>query len=152
MFDLPSIKQLCTIENIPHHWLTTDILQIHHFQYHFFQNLTLFTHTTEQIRIYFLLRKIFRLNYQLVCYSKFQDACINFPFQFPQDELQPCLATSDKRHPPFYNLLTFLLLNLSTSPLIFIVVRKVLNFLILLGLMQSLLLNLFLLTLSPMFR
>ena len=42
-FDLPNIEQLRTIENNPHHWLTTDILQIRHFHYQFFQNLTLIT-------------------------------------------------------------------------------------------------------------
>ena len=35
LFDLPNIEQFRSIENNPHHWLTTDILQIHHFQYQF---------------------------------------------------------------------------------------------------------------------
>ena len=88
LFDLPSIEQFRTIEHNPHHWLTTDILQIHQFQYQFFQNLTLNTKTKEQIQIYSLfLRKFFRHNYQLVWLSKFQDACINFPQQFTQNEL-----------------------------------------------------------------
>ena len=29
LFDLPNIEQFCTIEIKPHHWLTTDIPQIH---------------------------------------------------------------------------------------------------------------------------
>ena len=45
--DLPSFEQLRTIENNPHHWLTTCILRVHPFQYHFFQNLTLNTQTRE---------------------------------------------------------------------------------------------------------
>ena len=49
LFDLPSFEQLRTIENNPHHWLTTDILQIHHIQNQFYQNLTLSTQTKEQI-------------------------------------------------------------------------------------------------------
>ena len=49
LFDIPNIEQFRTVENNPHHWLTTDILQIHHFQYQFFQNIFLnknkFKHT-----------------------------------------------------------------------------------------------------------
>ena len=58
LFDLPNIEQFRTIENNPRHWLTTDILQVHHFQYQFFQNLTLNTSTKEQIQIYFFPYKI----------------------------------------------------------------------------------------------
>ena len=108
LFDLPNIEQIRTIEKNPHHWLTTDILQIHHFQYQFFQNLTLNTKTKEQIQIYSLfLRKLFRHNYQLVWHSKFQDACINFPQRFTQNELLPFLDTPDNQHPQYYNLLDF---------------------------------------------
>ena len=75
LFDIPSIEQFRTVENNPHHWLTTDILQIHHFQYQIFQNITLNKNTKEQIQIYSLfLRKFFRHNYQLVWHSKFQNA------------------------------------------------------------------------------
>ena len=35
-FEIPCIEQFRTIENNTHHWLATDILQIHHFQYQFF--------------------------------------------------------------------------------------------------------------------
>ena len=108
LFDLPNIEQFRTIENNPHYWLTTDILQIHHFQYQLFQNLTLTTKTKEQIQIYSLfLRKIFRHNCQLIWHSKYQDACINFPQQFTQNELLPFLDTIDNQHPQFYNLLDF---------------------------------------------
>ena len=44
----------------------TDILQIHHFQYQLFQNLTLITQSKEQVQIYSLSSKIFRHNYQLI--------------------------------------------------------------------------------------
>ena len=108
LFNLSNIEQFRTIENNPHHWLTTDILQIHHFQYQFFQNLTLNTKTKEQIQIYSLfLRKFFRQNYQLVWHSKFQDACINFPQQFSSDELLPFIINSDSQHKQYYNLLDF---------------------------------------------
>ena len=108
LFNLPNIEHIRTIENNPHHWLATDILQIHHFHYQFFQNLTLNAKTKEQIQIYSLfLRKFFRHNHQLVWHSKFQDACINFPQQFTPDELLPFLDTSDRQHPQYYNLLDF---------------------------------------------
>ena len=108
LFHLPNIEQFHHIENNPHHWLTTDILQIHQFQYQFFQNLTINTKTKEQIQIYSLfLRNFFRHNYQLVWHSKFQDPCTNFPQQFTQKELLPFLDTPDNQHPQFYNLLDF---------------------------------------------
>ena len=108
LFNLSNIEQFRTIENNPHHWLATDILQIHHFQYQFFQNLTLNTKTKEQIQIYSLfLRKFFRHNYQLVWHSKIQDACINFPQQFSSDELLPFISKSDNQHQQYYNLLDF---------------------------------------------
>ena len=108
LFDIPNIEQFRTVENNPHHWLTTDILQIHHFQYQFFQNITLNKNTKEQIQIYSLsLRKFFRHNYQLVWHSKLQNACKNFPQQITNDELLPFLDTLDNQHPHFYNLLDF---------------------------------------------
>ena len=42
LFDLPNIEQFRTIKNHPHHWRATDVLQIHHFQFQFFQNITLY--------------------------------------------------------------------------------------------------------------
>ena len=108
LFDLPNIEQFRTIENNPHYWLITDLLQIHHFQYQFFQNITLNKNTKEQIQIYSLfLRKFFRHNYQLIWHSKFQNACKNFPQQFTTDELLPFLDTPDNQHPHYYNLLDF---------------------------------------------
>ena len=109
LFDLPNIEQLRTIENNPHHWLTTDILRIHHFQYQFFQNLTLNTSTKEQFQMLsFSLRNFFGRNYQLVWHSQFTSACINFPQQFTNDKLLPFIDTSDNHHPQYYNLLKFL--------------------------------------------
>ena len=108
LFDLPNIEQFRNIEKNPHPWLTTDKLQIHHFQYQFFQNLTLNTKTKEKIQIYSLfLRKFFGKKKQLVWHSKFYDACINFPQQFTSDELLPFLDTPDNQHPQYYKLLDF---------------------------------------------
>ena len=135
LFDFPNIKQLCTFENNPHHGLTIHILQIDHFQYQFFQNLTLNTHfkkqsrvsflfdhfqiqffqnltlntlTIEQSRVYsFFLRNTFKNNYQINWDSEFQDACTKFPSQFSKDELLPFLVTSDNCHPHFYYLRDF---------------------------------------------
>ena len=108
LFNLPNIEQFRNIEKNPHHSPTTDILQIHHFQYHFFQNLTLNTSTKEQIQIKSLfLRKFFKHKYQMVWHSKFQSACINFPQLFTNDELLPFIDNSDNHHPQFCNLLDF---------------------------------------------
>ena len=73
-----------------------------------FQNLTLNAQTKEQNRTYTLfLRYVFTHNYQLIWDPKFQDACVNFPSQFSNDELLHCLATSDNCHPVFYILRDF---------------------------------------------
>ena len=77
LFDLPNLEHFRSIENNPHDWLQTDILQIHHLQYLVFQNITLNTQTEEQIKIYSVfLRTFSRHTYQLVWGSKFQVACL----------------------------------------------------------------------------
>ena len=107
-FDLPNIEQFRNNENNPHHWLTTDILQIHHFQYQLFQNLAFNASTKEQIQIYSLfLRNFFRHNYKLIWHSKFQSACVNVQQQFTNDEFLPFFDTSDNHHPQVHNLLDF---------------------------------------------
>ena len=84
LFDLPNIEQLRTIEYNPHHWLTTNIFQILHFQYQFFSTLNVITQTEDQFRIYsLLLRKVFGHNYQLIWDDKFQDARVNVPYASP---------------------------------------------------------------------
>ena len=40
-FEVPNLGQLRSIENNPHHWLETDLLQLKQFQYQFFQKITL---------------------------------------------------------------------------------------------------------------
>ena len=87
LFDIPSIEQLRTFKNSPHHWLISDFLQIHHFHYQFFQNRTLKTQTKKQIRIYSLVEILLdNLFTQLptVWDSNFQNACFNFASQFSQ--------------------------------------------------------------------
>ena len=108
LFDLSNVEQYRTIEKNPHHWLTTDVLQIHHSQYQFFQDLTSYTSSKEQIQIYSIfVKKFFRHNYKLVWHSKFQSACVNCPSQFTQDELLPFLDKFNNHHPQFYNLLDY---------------------------------------------
>ena len=105
---LPNYEQVRTIEDNHHHCLTTGILQIHNFQYQFFQNLILIRDTKEQNGIYsHFLRNYFDVTTNLFGTLNSLDACINFPSQFSQDEFLPFLATSDNRHPHFYNLLDF---------------------------------------------
>ena len=77
LFDLANLEHFRSIENNPHDWLQTDILQIRHLQYLVFQNITLNTQTEEQIKIYSVfLRTFFRHTYQLVWGSKIQVACL----------------------------------------------------------------------------
>ena len=150
-FDLPNIEQFCTIDNNPHHWLTTDVLQNHHFQYQFVQNLTLNASTKEQFQIYSLfLRKFFRHNYHLIWRSKFQSACINFPQQFTNDEFLPFKDNSDNHHPQFCNLFEFppLVPISPTLPMTLIVLIKALTVPLLFVLMQNK--TLFLLPSTPL--
>ena len=95
LFDLPNIEQFRTVENNPHHWLITDLLQIHHFQYQFFPSIKI---PKNKFKYTLFLRKFFRHNYQLVWHSKFQNACKNFPQKFTNDELLPFLDTLDNQH------------------------------------------------------
>ena len=39
-FEVPDIDSEINRKDNPHHWIQQDILQITHFQYNFFQNLT----------------------------------------------------------------------------------------------------------------
>ena len=82
-FEVPNIDSQINRQDNPHHWLHQDILQITHFQYNFFQNLTLNDDTIPQIQIFarFLL-KFFRFNYQLIGVQQDQSAYTNFPQTF----------------------------------------------------------------------
>ena len=58
-FDVPNSEQLRSIENNPHHWRETDLLQLKQFQHQFSQNITLNEQTIPQIRIYSLFLRFF---------------------------------------------------------------------------------------------
>ena len=51
-FEVPDIDSKITRQNNPHYWLQQDILKITHFQYNFFQNLTLNDDTIPQTQIF----------------------------------------------------------------------------------------------------
>ena len=66
-FEVPDIDFKITRQSNPHYWLQQGILQITHFQYNFFQNLTLDDDTIPYIQVFAkLLLKFFRFNYQLI--------------------------------------------------------------------------------------
>ena len=148
LFDLPNIEQLRTIENNPHHSLVTGHLQIHHFQYQFFQNLTLNTNTKEQIRIsYLFLKKFFfkittnmfgTLNFKMpVLFSHHRSLKMNSYRFFPP--LTIVILNSNIS-------LLFQLLILHTLHMIIIALIKVLIFHLLLDHLHYILLYLLLLT------
>ena len=56
--------------------------------------------------LFTLREKLFRHVYQLIWYHNFQYPCVNFPSKFTKDDLS-FLATSDNRHPFFFNLRDF---------------------------------------------
>ena len=66
-FEVTDIDSKITRQNNPHYLLQQNILQITHFQYNFFQNLTLNDDTIPQLQVFArLLLKFFRFNYQLI--------------------------------------------------------------------------------------
>ena len=88
--------------------ITTDILQIHHFRYQFFQNLTFNTQFKKQFRIYSLfLQKCLDPIINLFVILKSKTLVLFLFLNFFNDELLPFLATSDNRHPFIYFLHDF---------------------------------------------
>ena len=76
--------------NSHHYRLQQDILQVTHFQYIFFQNLTLNDDTIPHIQVFakFVL-KFFRFKYQLIWVQQDQSAYTNFPQTFDKVQLLP---------------------------------------------------------------
>ena len=107
-FEVPDMDSKITRQNNPHHWLQQDILQITHFQYNFFQNLTLNDDTIPEIQVFarFLL-KIFRFNYQLVWVQQEQSAYTNFPQTFDKVGLLPFIIRDDFKHLRYINVPQF---------------------------------------------
>ena len=93
-----------TRQDNPHYWLQQNILQITHFQYNFFRNLTLNDDTIPQIQIFakFLL-KFFRFNYQLIWVQQDESAYTNFPQTFDKVDLLPFIKRDDFKHPRYIN-------------------------------------------------
>ena len=98
-FEVPGNDSQINRQNIPHYWLLQDILQITHFQYNLFLNLTLNDDTIPQIQIFarFLL-KFFRFNYQLVWVQQNQTAYTNFPQIFDKVDSLPFVIRDDFKH------------------------------------------------------
>ena len=83
--------------------VTTDILRIQNFLYHYFKDLTLNDQTIPQIKVISLfLRKYFRFNYQLLWSQQDQPAFTAFPNHFTADECLPFIISEQKEHPYFH--------------------------------------------------
>ena len=139
-FDLPNIEQFRTIENNPHHWLTTDIHQIHHFQYQCFQNLTLNTQIMNKIEsnLYFFVNSLDIITNSIGILNS-QTLVITFLPNFLRTNSSLLLIPLKL----FFsiNSATLLSLILTTSPMTIIALMKVLNFLLLLKNMQNIVLK-----------
>ena len=63
-FDILDLETKVRTHDNPHYWLQQDIIQVKHFQYRFFNNITLTNDTISQIKVFthFVL-KFFRFNY-----------------------------------------------------------------------------------------
>ena len=103
-FEVPDIDSKITRQDNLHYWLQQDILQITHFQYNVFQNLTLNDDTIPQIQVFarFLL-KFFRFNYQLIWVQQDQSAYTTFPQTFDEVDLLPFIIRDDFNYPRYSN-------------------------------------------------
>ena len=102
-FEVKIIERLVNPEDIPHHWLQTDILRIQNFLYHYFKDLTLNDQTIPQIQVISpFLRKYFRFNYQLLWSQQDQPAFTAFPSHFTADECLPFIISEQNEHPYFH--------------------------------------------------
>ena len=102
-FEVEIIERLVNPEDIPHHWLQTDILRIQNFLYHYFKDLTLNDQTIPQIKVISLfVRKYFRFNYQLLWSQQDQPAFTAFPNHFTTDESLPFIINEQNEHPYFH--------------------------------------------------
>ena len=109
-FEVSDLETRRNIDDNPHYWLQTDLIQLKHFQYQFFYQITLNEDTIPQIRIYSLfLRKFFRFNYQLMWIDQDQNAFGNFPQHFTKNELLPFIKNNENKHPQNLNLTETLL-------------------------------------------
>ena len=98
-FEVPDLETKVQTHDNPHYWLQQDILQTKHFQYRFFNNITLTDDTIPRVKIFtkFLLL-FFRFNYQLLWEQQAQQAYINFPHILTDTELLPYNINNEKQH------------------------------------------------------
>ena len=98
-FEVPDLETKVQSHDNPHYWLQQDILQAKHFQYRFFNKITLTDDTIPQVKIFtqFLL-KFFRFNYQLLWEQQDQQAYINFPQVLTKTELLPYIIKNENKH------------------------------------------------------
>ena len=120
-FEVPDLETKVQTHNNPHYWLQQDILQTKHFQYRFFNNITLTDDTIPQVKIFtqFLL-KFFRFNYQLLWELQDQQAYINFPHILTEAELLPHIIKNENEHlqyrdPTSLNITFFQQINLDNN-------------------------------------
>ena len=120
-FEVPDLETKVQTHCNPHYWLQQDILQTKHFQYRFFNNITLTDDTIPQVKIFtqFLL-KFFRFNYQLLWELQDQQAYINFPQILTETELLPYVIKDENKHlkyrdPTSLNITFFQQINLDNN-------------------------------------
>ena len=96
-FEVPDLETKVQTHDNPHYWLQQAILQAKHFQYIFFNKITLTDDTIPQVKLFtqFLL-KFFRFNYQLLWEQQDQQAYINFPQVLTKTDLLPYIKKKRK--------------------------------------------------------
>ena len=101
-FEVPDLETKVYTQDNPHYWLQQDIIQVKHFQYRFFNNITLNDEIIVQIKVftYFIL-KFFRFNYQLLWEKQDQPGYIHLPTVLTQTELLPYIIKNDYKHSHF---------------------------------------------------
>ena len=104
-FEVEDLERLIVTHNNPHHWLQTDIGQIHNSLYHYFKDITLNEQTVSQTKIISLfLGKYFRFNYQLLWSPQDQPAFATFHNHFTADKGLPFIINEHNEHPYFVKL------------------------------------------------
>ena len=107
-FEVPDLETRIQRHDNPHYWLQQDILQAKHFQYRFFNNITLTHDTIPQVKVFtHFLIKFFRFNYQLLWEQQNQQAYIHFPQFLTQTELLPYIIKNEHRHLQYRDLTSF---------------------------------------------
>ena len=96
-FEVPDLETRVRRHDNPHYWLQQDILQVKHFQYIFFNNITPNDDTIPQVKVFTqFLFKFFRFHYQLLWEQQDQQAYINFPQILTETELLPYIISNEK--------------------------------------------------------